>query len=112
MHKRCVSHRDLKPENILLMSPEPLETDSKGRYLKEPDPLTFEVKICDLGAAKVLDLDKHMNTPYVVSRYYRAPELIFGRTHYTNAVDIWSAGCVIAELILGQPIFPGESGVD
>ncbi|CAN1161677.1 Shaggy-related protein kinase alpha [Linum perenne] len=52
------------------------------------------------------------NIAYICSRYYRAPELIFGATEYTTAIDIWSAGCVIAELLLGQPLFPGESGVD
>ncbi|CAI0382028.1 unnamed protein product [Linum tenue] len=52
------------------------------------------------------------NIAYICSRYYRAPELIFGATEYTTAIDIWSAGCVVAELLLGQPLFPGESGVD
>ncbi|KAK4337778.1 hypothetical protein RND71_042265 [Anisodus tanguticus] len=52
------------------------------------------------------------NISYICSRYYRAPELIFGATEYTTAIDIWSAGCVLAELLLGQPLFPGESGVD
>ena len=49
---------------------------------------------------------------YICSRYYRAPELIFGATDYTCQIDVWSAGCVLAELLLGQPIFPGDSGVD
>ena len=44
--------------------------------------------------------------------YYRAPELIFGSTDYTTAIDVWSQGCVMAELLLGQPVFPGSSGVD
>ncbi|XP_042415264.1 glycogen synthase kinase-3 homolog MsK-3-like [Zingiber officinale] len=52
------------------------------------------------------------NISYICSRYYRAPELIFGATEYTTAIDIWYVGCVLAELLLGQPIFPGESGVD
>lgn len=52
------------------------------------------------------------NVSYICSRYYRAPELIFGATDYTANIDIWSAGCVLAELLLGQPIFPGDSGVD
>lgn len=49
---------------------------------------------------------------YICSRYYRAPELIFGATNYTTNIDIWSTGCVMAELMLGQPLFPGESGID
>ena len=52
------------------------------------------------------------NISYICSRYYRAPELIFGATDYTSAIDVWSIGCVLAELMLGQPLFPGESGVD
>ena len=52
------------------------------------------------------------NISYICSRYYRAPELIFGATDYTSAIDIWSVGCVMAELMLGQPLFPGESGID
>lgn len=49
---------------------------------------------------------------YICSRYYRAPELIFGNSQYDTQIDVWAVGCVIAELMLGQPIFPGESGVD
>ena len=52
------------------------------------------------------------NISYICSRYYRAPELIFGATDYSAAIDLWSVGCVMAELLLGQPLFPGESGVD
>jgi len=49
---------------------------------------------------------------YICSRYYRAPELIFGSTIYNSSIDVWSVGCVLAELLLGQPLYPGESGVD
>ena len=52
------------------------------------------------------------NISYICSRYYRAPELIFGNTEYDCSIDIWSVGCVIAELMLTMPIFPGESGAD
>ncbi|XP_022845550.1 shaggy-related protein kinase zeta-like isoform X2 [Olea europaea var. sylvestris] len=88
-----VCHRDIKPQNILV------------------DPLTHQVKICDLGSAKVL-VKGEANISYICSRYYRAPELIFGATEYTMSIDIWSAGCVLAELLLGQPLFPGENAVD
>ena len=57
-------------------------------------------------------MKNEVNVSYICSRYYRAPELIFGATDYTPAIDVWSVGCVIAELLVGQPIFPGESGVD
>ena len=64
-----------------------------------------------MPAAQVL-VRGEPNISYICSRYYRAPELIFGATDYTTAIDLWSVGCVMAELLLGQPLFPGESGVD
>ncbi|KAI9121059.1 hypothetical protein K1719_008092 [Acacia pycnantha] len=88
-----VCHRDLKPQNILV------------------DTRTHQVKLCDFGSAKVL-VRGESNISYICSRFYRAPELIFGATEYTTSIDIWSAGCVLAELLLGQPLFPGGSAVD
>ncbi|XP_018676230.2 shaggy-related protein kinase alpha isoform X1 [Musa acuminata AAA Group] len=88
-----VCHRDIKPQNLLV------------------NPHTHQLKICDFGSAKVL-VKGEPNISYICSRYYRAPELIFGAIVYKTAIDIWSAGCVLAELLLGQPLFPGESGVD
>ena len=64
-----------------------------------------------LRSAKIL-VKGEPNVSYICSRYYRAPELIFGATDYTCCIDTWSAGCVLAELLLGVPLFPGESGVD
>ncbi|GER27837.1 protein kinase superfamily protein [Striga asiatica] len=87
-----VCHRDLKPQNVLV------------------DPQTHQVKICDFGSAKVL-VRGEANISYICSRFYRAPELIFGATEYSTSIDIWSAGCVLAELLLGQPLFPGENAV-
>ncbi|KDP42456.1 hypothetical protein JCGZ_00253 [Jatropha curcas] len=78
---------------------------------KGVNPHTHQLKLCDFGSAKVL-VKGEPNVSYICSRYYRAPELIFGATEYTTAIDIWSTGCVMAELLLGQPLFPGESGVD
>ncbi|KAI9086435.1 hypothetical protein K1719_031519 [Acacia pycnantha] len=71
------------------------------------------VGVChsDFRSAKVL-VKGEPNISYICSRYYRAPELIFRATEYTTAIDMWSVGCVLAELLLGQPLFPGESGVD
>ncbi|XLR26173.1 hypothetical protein S83_054073 [Arachis hypogaea] len=88
-----VCHRDIKPQNLLV------------------NPHTHQLKICDFGSAKIL-VKGEPNISYICSRYYRAPELIFGATEYTTAIDIWSGGCVLGELLLGQPLFPGESGVD
>lgn len=93
IHSLGVCHRDIKPQNLLL------------------DPDTAVLKLCDFGSAKVL-VPGEPNVAYICSRYYRAPELIFGATDYIVNIDTWSAGCVLAELLLGQPIFPGDSGVD
>ncbi|KAJ5752327.1 hypothetical protein N7520_009244 [Penicillium odoratum] len=93
IHSQGICHRDIKPQNLLL------------------DPNTGILKLCDFGSAKIL-IENEPNVSYICSRYYRAPELIFGATNYTTKIDVWSTGCVMAELMLGQPLFPGESGID
>ncbi|CAF0817241.1 unnamed protein product [Adineta steineri] len=93
IHSFGICHRDIKPQNLLL------------------DPESSILKLCDFGSAKQL-IKGEPNVSYICSRYYRAPELIFGAIDYTCYIDVWSSGCVFAELLLGQPIFPGESGVD
>ncbi|KAF8510227.1 Pkinase-domain-containing protein [Hysterangium stoloniferum] len=93
IHSVGICHRDIKPQNLLL------------------NPATGVLKLCDFGSAKIL-IAGEPNVSYICSRYYRAPELIFGATNYTTNIDIWSTGCVMAELMLGQPLFPGESGID
>jgi serine/threonine protein kinase len=93
VHKLGICHRDIKPQNLLV------------------DTKTHVLKICDFGSAKIL-VPTEPNISYICSRYYRAPELIFGATNYTTAIDIWSTGCVMAEMLLGSPLFPGDSGVD
>jgi len=90
MHEIGISHRDLKPENILLKDK--------------------EVRICDVGSSKILDKGpNYMNTPYVVSRYYRAPELILACYKYDHSIDIWATGCIIFELLTTTPMFPGDA---
>ena len=69
------------------------------------------MKLCDFGSAKRITKGTP-NVSYICSRYYRAPELVFGASEYTSAIDIWSVGCVICELIQGRPMFKGDSGVD
>lgn len=93
IHSKGICHRDIKPQNLLL------------------DCKTHIVKLCDFGSAKELDPEQP-NVAYICSRFYRAPELIFGATNYTTDIDIWSTGCVFAEVLLGFPLFAGESGVD
>jgi len=93
IHSMGVCHRDIKPQNLLYC------------------PTTHVVKLCDFGSAKIL-VAGQPNVAYICSRYYRAPELVFEATEYTTAIDTWSMGCVFAEMLLGEPLFPGESGVD
>lgn len=75
------------------------------------DPATSLIQLCDFGSAKKLN-KAEANVAYICSRYYRAPELILGATYYTNALDVWSVACVVAEMILFDPIFPGKSAMD
>ncbi len=94
-HKKNIVHRDLKPENILLTNDE-------------------IIKICDFGSSKIINNDKNTetickSTPYIVTRYYRAPELLLGKSNYDFKIDIFSAGCIIAELFILAPLFPGAS---
>ena len=88
-----ICHRDIKPQNILINEKEKL------------------IKICDFGSAKKLRKGES-NVSYICSRYYRAPELIFNANEYTNSIDMWSVCCVLCEMILGKPFFPGENSTD
>ena len=93
IHSVGVTHRDIKPQNILV------------------DQKTNVLKLCDFGSAKKL-VQGQKSLAYICSRYYRAPELIFGATNYDSQIDVWSMGCVIAELVLERPLFPGNSPSD
>ena len=119
MHSANIIHRDLKPANILANK-------------------NCDLKICDLGLgrAEVYDYDEKKNikknkksskkskneesdtdddpelTEYVITRWYRAPEVILCPSHYSKAVDIWSVGCIFAELLGRQPLFPGDHYLD
>uniref|UniRef100_A0A3B3VSD8 mitogen-activated protein kinase n=1 Tax=Poecilia latipinna TaxID=48699 RepID=A0A3B3VSD8_9TELE len=82
--------KDLKPGNLAI----------------NPD---CELKILDFGLARQADAEM---TGYVVTRWYRAPEVILNWMHYTQTVDIWSAGCIMAEMLLGKPLFKGNDHLD
>jgi len=94
MHSANLLHRDLKPSNLLLNS-------------------ECHVKVADFGLARSLDTKEADQTPiltdYVATRWYRAPEILLGSNKYTKGVDMWSLGCILAELLLGKPVFPGTS---
>lgn len=94
MHSAEVLHRDLKPSNILLNS-------------------ECHVKTADFGLARSISSKETDSQPlltdYVATRWYRAPEILLGSTKYTKGVDMWSLGCILAELLLGKPVFPGTS---
>ena len=90
MHNKKICHRDIKPQNILL------------------DPQTNRIYICDFGSAKLLKRDES-NVSYICSRFYRAPELLLGNEYYTTSIDIWSFGCVVAELFKGKPLLRTEN---
>lgn len=93
MHAHSITHCDLKPQNLQL------------------DGKSHTVKVCDFGTAKRLNFCEP-RAPYVCSRYFRAPEIIFGSTNYNCSIDTWAAGCIKAERVIGQPLFTGKDGID
>uniref|UniRef100_A0A6U5YFD2 Protein kinase domain-containing protein n=1 Tax=Guillardia theta TaxID=55529 RepID=A0A6U5YFD2_GUITH len=93
IHSAHVMHRDLKPNNLLVNA-------------------NCDLKICDLGLARLSDGDESLMTCYVVTRWYRAPELLLGNKQYTDAIDMWSVGCVLAELLGRKPLFQGKDYVE
>lgn len=93
IHNLQICHRDIKPQNILV------------------DTKLNKVVICDFGSAKKLKQGEP-NVAYICSRYYRAPEIILGEEQYGVEIDVWSIGCVIAEMFLGEPLFSGKSSKD
>lgn len=92
VHSADVLHRDLKPSNLLLNA-------------------TCDLKICDFGLARTRESSPFM-TEYVVTRWYRAPELLLNSENYTPAIDVWSVGCIIGEMLGRKPLFPGKDYVE
>eukprot|EP00955_Chlamydomonas_euryale_P011183 120778-Chlamydomonas_euryale.AAC.2 len=94
---------DIKPENLLI---------STGGLPTPPNGVG-KLKLCDFGFARQLPERRDVDiTDYVSTRWYRAPELLLGSTRYGREVDLWAIGCIMAELVDGQPLFPGESDID
>ena len=91
-HRHRIIHRDLKPANILLTADNVL-------------------KIADFGLARAFQIPMHTYTHEVVTLWYRAPEILLGEKHYTPAVDMWSVGCIMAELCRGRVLFRGDSEI-
>ena len=94
IHSADIIHRDLKPSNILLNS-------------------DCVVKIADFGLARSVssneDDSAQVLTEYIATRWYRAPEIVLGSQKYTKAIDMWSVGCIMAEMVIGKALFPGKS---
>ncbi|SCO54140.1 probable MAK-2 MAP kinase [Fusarium fujikuroi] len=92
MHSANVLHRDLKPSNLLLNA-------------------NCDLKVCDFGLARSAASQEDNSgfmTEYVATRWYRAPEIMLTFKEYTKAIDVWSVGCILAEMLSGKPVFPGK----
>lgn len=92
-HSHRVLHRDLKPQNLLI--------DNKG-----------SLKLADFGLARAFGIPVRHYTHEVVTLWYRAPEILLGARKYSTPVDVWSIGCIFAEMIMRAPLFPGDSEID
>ena len=93
LHEQNIIHRDIKPENLLI-------TDK------------MESKRCDFGFARLVSETNEKLTDYVATRWYRAPELLLSQGNYGKEVDYWAIGCIMGELVDGNPLFPGENELD
>ncbi|KAG0570974.1 hypothetical protein M758_6G193200 [Ceratodon purpureus] len=93
-HSHRVLHRDLKPQNLLI------------------DRRTNALKLADFGLARAFGIPVRTFTHEVVTLWYRAPEILLGSCHYSTPVDVWSVGCIFAEMVTQRPLFPGDSEID
>ena len=94
LHSNNVMHRDIKPSNILV------------------GPQLNQLKIADFGFAKQISKEDRRHSPQIYSLYYRPPEILLGVKEYDTSVDIWSIGCIMAEIINRKFLFPGDNEID
>lgn len=92
-HENRILHRDLKPQNLLI--------NKKG-----------DLKLADFGLARAVGIPVKNYSHEVVTLWYRPPDVLLGSTHYNATIDIWSTGCIFAEMATGKPLFPGSSNSD
>ncbi|KAK5052497.1 negative regulator of the PHO system [Exophiala bonariae] len=92
-HENRVLHRDLKPQNLLI--------STKG-----------QLKLADFGLARAFGIPVNTFSNEVVTLWYRAPDVLLGSRTYNTSIDIWSAGCIMAEMYTGRPLFPGTTNED
>jgi len=92
-HEHRVLHRDLKPQNLLIN-------------------MTGELKLADFGLARAFGIPVRNYTHEVVTLWYRAPDVLLGSRKYSTSVDIWSVGCIFAEMVNARPLFPGTNDAD
>jgi cyclin-dependent kinase 2 len=93
-HAHRVLHRDLKPQNLLI------------------ERATNTLKLADFGLARAFSIPVRQFTHEVITLWYRAPEILLGGKDYSTAVDVWSMGCIFAEMANQRPLFPGDSEID
>lgn len=93
-HQRRILHRDLKPQNLLICWQ------------------NHSIKVADFGLARAFSPTLRPYTHEVVTLWYRAPEILLGTRRYGISVDIWSIGCIFAEMVFSTPLFPGEAEID
>jgi cyclin-dependent kinase len=92
-HAHRVLHRDLKPQNLLI--------NMQG-----------QLKLADFGLARAFGIPVRNYTHEVVTLWYRAPDVLMGSRKYSTQVDIWSVGCIFAEMVTGRPLFPGQTDAE